>query len=98
KQQEVMKRVGLFGNYIRPFTVNGRQTRVYVCVDDLLGFEVGDLQSGVLLQRIEVQGFSKGEIKRHSCPSHGIGLTPDEKEIWVCDSANQRMHRSEEDT
>ena len=26
------------------------------------------------------------------CPSHGVGLTPDEKEIWVCDAANQRMH------
>ena len=38
------------------------------------------------------QGFKKGPVKRHGCPSHGIGLTPDEKEIWVCDAANSRVH------
>jgi hypothetical protein len=31
-------------------------------------------------------------VKRHGCPSHGIGLTPDEKELWVCDAHNSRMH------
>jgi sugar lactone lactonase YvrE len=31
-------------------------------------------------------------VKRHGCPSHGVGLTPDEKELWVSDGANSRMH------
>jgi hypothetical protein len=31
-------------------------------------------------------------VKRHGCPSHGIGLTPDETEVWLCDAFNQRMH------
>ena len=31
---------------IRPFTVDGRQTRCFVNVNELLGFEVGDLSSG----------------------------------------------------
>ena len=31
-------------------------------------------------------------MKRHGCPSHGIGLTPDEKEVWVVDAVNQRVH------
>ena len=30
-------------------------------------------------------------MKRHGCPSHGIGLTPDEKELWLADGA-QRAH------
>ena len=51
----------------------------------LLGFEIGDLQTGKVLHRVEVQGFEKGAVKRHGCPSHGIGMTPDEKELWVCD-------------
>jgi hypothetical protein len=38
--------VGPFSNSIRPFTVNGRQTRCYVTVNELLGFEVGDLETG----------------------------------------------------
>ncbi|HEX4589827.1 MAG TPA: hypothetical protein VH120_07855, partial [Gemmataceae bacterium] len=57
-----------------------------------LGFEVGDLTTGKKLARIEVQGFERGPVKRHSCPSHGIGLTPDEKELWLSDAHNSRMH------
>ena len=58
----------------------------------LLGFEVGDLKTGKMLHRVEIQGFAQGVPKRHGCPSHGVGLTPDEKEVWVCDAANSRMH------
>jgi hypothetical protein len=84
--------VGPFSHNIRPFTVNGKQTRVYACVNDCLGFEVGDLKTGKKLYRVEVHGFEKGKVHRHGCPSHGIGTTPDEKEIWVCDAHNRRLH------
>jgi DNA-binding beta-propeller fold protein YncE len=84
--------VGPFGNVIRPFTVNGSGTLCFVNVNELLGFEVGDLLSGKMLQRVQVQDFHSGPTKRHGCPSHGIGLTPDEKEIWLCDSFNRRLH------
>jgi hypothetical protein len=67
-------------------------TRCFVNVNGLLGFEIGDLTAGKVLQRLEVAGFKQGPTRRHGCPSHGIGLTPDEKEIWVCDAANSRMH------
>jgi DNA-binding beta-propeller fold protein YncE len=88
----ITQKVGPFSAGIRPFTVNGRQTLAFVNVNDLLGFEIGDLRSGKMLHRVEVQGFQKGTPKRHSCPSHGVGLTPDEKEIWVSDAVNERMH------
>ncbi len=89
---QVAKTVGPFSASIRPFTVNGRQTLCFVCVNDLLGFEVGDITNGEKLHRIEATGVQKGPVKRHGCPSHGIGLTPDEKEIWLCDAFNQQMH------
>jgi DNA-binding beta-propeller fold protein YncE len=88
----VARTVGPFSAPIRPFTVNGRQTLCFVNINDLLGFEVGDLKSGKMLHRVEVAGFEKGPVKRHGCPSHGIGLTPDERELWVTDAANSRMH------
>jgi DNA-binding beta-propeller fold protein YncE len=88
----IKKQVGPFSAGIRPFTVNGRQTLCYVCVNELLGFEVGDLTTGKPLHKVAVEGFSKGAVKRHGCPSHGIGLTPDEKEIWVCDAFNEHLH------
>ncbi len=83
---------GPFSAAIRPFTVNGRQTLVFVNVNELLGFEVADLKTGKKLHRVEVTGFPMGPTKRHGCPSHGIGLTPDEKELWICDAHNSRMH------
>ena len=88
----VVGEVGPFGQFIRPFTVNGAQTLAFVNVDDLLGFEVGDLRAGRVLYRVEVTGYEKGPVKRHGCPSHGIALTPDEKEVWLADGANSRLH------
>jgi len=88
----VVRTAGPFSAPVRPFTVNGAETRCYVCVNELLGFEIGDLNSGKVLSRTVVQGFDKGPVARHGCPSHGIGLTPDEKEIWLCDSHNRRLH------
>jgi DNA-binding beta-propeller fold protein YncE len=88
----IAKRVGPFSNVIRPFTVNGSQTRCFVNVNDLLGFEVGDIESGKMLHRVEVRGFEKGPVKRHGCPSHGIALTPDESELWLADGANSSVH------
>jgi hypothetical protein len=87
-----IRTVGPFSASIRPFTVNGQQTLCFVNVNDLLGFEIGDLVAGKMLHRVEVQGFKKGPTKRHGCPSHGIGLTPDEKELWLTDSFNTRVH------
>lgn len=89
---QIVEKAGPFSGAIRPFTVNGARTRAYICVNGLLGFEIGDLTTGKKLHRVEVQGFKTGPVKRHGCPSHGIGLTPDEKEIWVVNAFNQRVH------
>ncbi len=91
-KHDISAHVGPFGGAVRPFTVNGSQTLAYVCVNGLLGFEIGDLRTGRLLHRIEVPGARQGPVKRHGCPSHGIGLTPDEKEVWVVDAFNQKVH------
>jgi len=87
-----VKTVGPFSAAIRPFTVNGRQTYCFATVNGLLGFEVGDIESGKMTHRVEVAGYRTGAVKRHGCPSHGVGLTPDEKEVWVVDAFNQKLH------
>ena len=87
-----LRTVGPFSGSIRPFTVDGRQRRVFACVNERLGFEVGDLVSGQVLAQVDVPGYDKGPVKRHGCPSHGVGLTPNEREVWVCDAHNQAMH------
>jgi DNA-binding beta-propeller fold protein YncE len=90
RTHEVAQKVGPFSAEIRPFTVS--DSRCYVNVNNLLGFEVGDLKTGETLCRVEVAGYSQGPVKRHGCPSHGVGLTPDEKEVWVSDGHNEAVH------
>jgi DNA-binding beta-propeller fold protein YncE len=84
--------VGPFSGAVRPFTINAKQTLCFVNVNDLLGFEIGDIKSGKVLHQVKVTGYEKGPVKRHGCPSHGVALTPDEKEVWVSDGANSKVH------
>ena len=91
-KQELVNKIGPFANFIRPFTINGKETMAYVTVDSLLGFEVGDLITGKKLSHVEVQGWTTGPVRRHGNPSHGIALTPDEKELWLADGYNMRLH------
>lgn len=92
KAHEIVRKVGPFSAGIRPFTINSKETLTFVNVNELLGFEVGDLKTGEVLASITVEGWNKGPVRRHGNPSHGIALTPDEKEIWVADGHNMRMH------
>jgi hypothetical protein len=88
----VARLIGPFSDIVRPFTINARQTMAFVNVNGLLGFEVADMASGRMVYRVAVKGYTQGWVRLHSCPSHGVALSPDEKEVWVVDAANRRMH------
>jgi DNA-binding beta-propeller fold protein YncE len=88
KTRAIVKEIGPFGNVVRPFTFNGRETLLFANVNDLLGFEVADLSTGKILHRVDVPGVTPGRSPTHGIPSHGIAMTPDEAEIWVADNAN----------
>jgi len=94
KTNEVVNKVGPFSNVVRPFTINSAGTLIYANVNDLLGFEIGDVKTGKVLYSVAVQGYgwSRARLTGHGCPSHGIALSPDEKEIWVTDGANRTVH------
>jgi len=94
KTHRVVRQIGPLGGPVRPFTINGRQTLAYINVNGLLGFEVADIRSGKLLHRIDVtkEGFEAKPPLRHGVFSHGVGLTPDETEVWVVDGANEMVH------
>jgi len=92
EKHELINKVGPFANFVRPFTINGKETLTYVTIDSLLGFEVGDLTTGRKLAHVEVEGWEPGPVRRHGNPSHGIALPPDEKELWLADGHNMRLH------
>ena len=91
KKHELISKIGPFANFVRPFTINGKETLAFVTVDSLLGFEVGSLVTGKKIAHVDVHGWQAGAVGRHGDPSHGIALTPDEKEIWVADGHNIRL-------
>jgi hypothetical protein len=90
---KIVQRIGPFSDNVRPFTINGSNSLVFVNINNLLGFEVGEVTSEKKLYSVPVSGFPQGRPPRHNpCPSHGIALTPDEKELWLSDGVNNYVH------
>lgn len=89
---KLIREVGPFGNFVCPFTINARETFAFANVDGLVGFEVGDLNTGLILDRVTVEDSDAETAAKYECPSHGIGLTPDERELWLADGAGNRIH------
>jgi DNA-binding beta-propeller fold protein YncE len=92
RTRTLVREVGPFSSFLCPFTINGRASQVFGNVDGLVGFEVGDLQTGLILDRVVVEGYQMDVAEKFECPSHGIGLTPDERELWVADGVDNRIH------
>jgi DNA-binding beta-propeller fold protein YncE len=91
KTRTIVKEIGPFGNMVRPFTFNGRQTLLFANINDFLGFEVADLKTGEILHHVAVPGVTAGRSPTHGIPSHGIAMTQDESEIWLADNANNAL-------
>jgi DNA-binding beta-propeller fold protein YncE len=88
---EVVRQVGPFSAFVCPFAVNAAGTLAFANVDGLVGFEVGDLRTGLILDRVAAGGDDKGAAANYECPSHGIAFTPDERELWVADGVRNRL-------
>lgn len=90
---DVIREIGPFRAGVRPFTVNGAQTLAFVNVNQFLGFEVGDVATGKKLYSVPVAGFPSGPFDEElDVQSHGVALTPDEREVWVVDSRSRALH------
>jgi DNA-binding beta-propeller fold protein YncE len=88
---QVIKSIGPLMSGVRPFTINGTETIAYISVTGFLGFQVGNITTGQVLYTVPIHGFSSNG-NGPSDPSHGISLSPDEKELYVMDSPNSYVH------
>lgn len=88
----LIRRIGPLFDGVRPFTINGKQTLAFTTASYYLGFQVSDINSGSVLYNVPVSGFSIPSSFPLSTPSHGISISPDEKEAWVIDTANGYVH------
>ena len=89
-----------FNDNIRVFVLNHDASLIYTNQNNFLGFQIADVKTGKVLHSVEVQGFPWRERWNanprpripHGCPSHGIALTNDEKEVWLADGINDYIH------
>src|SRR5579859_5647139 len=79
------------GTGVRPFTINSEETLAFITIDGLLGFNVGDISTGTILYTVHVAGFPACAVAPNYC-SHGISLSPDDREIYVVDTPNNYVH------
>jgi|GEM_PF-1576564 len=75
---------------VRPFTVNGSNTLAFTTATEFDGFQVSSITTGNVLFTIEFAPFPGGNFP-DSGPSHGISLSPDEKELYVVDDVNREI-------
>jgi YVTN family beta-propeller protein len=74
----------------RPIAISADEKRFFANVDTLIGFEVVDIPSRKLICRVEAE--VPAELLRKTSRSHGIGLRPGEKELWMCDVYHDRTY------
>src|SRR6516165_6370045 len=93
RTNRVIRKIGPVGGIggIRPFTINRAQNLAFITLSGFLGFQVVDISTGSILYTVPVHGFpTRGGAP--SAPSHGISLSPDEKEVYIIDSISSNVH------
>jgi DNA-binding beta-propeller fold protein YncE len=69
-----------------PFTIDSANRRAYVCLGKHVGFDVVDLNTGKVPHRV----LAGTEPIAHR--THGVALSPDEKELWISDQDGKRLY------
>lgn len=89
----------LFNEGVRPVAIeksaDGSTKRLFVQLSEVHGFAVVDFQQRkevqrVMLPEIPVEQRDKGPF--NGSPSHGIGVTPDGKSLWVASRPNGMVY------
>ena len=76
---------------VRPFTIDAQDTLAFTTTTHYLGFQVSDVATGRVLYTVPVPGFNVPATFR-GIPSHGIGLSPDQRDLWLVDRPNRAVH------
>jgi YVTN family beta-propeller protein len=79
-----------FGSVVRPIALSKDEHRLYAEVDGLVGLEVADVQARRKTDRVEAE--LADDLRKVASRSHGLGIRPDQKEIWECDVDHHEVH------
>ena len=79
-----------FSNVVRPIALTRDEKRLYAEVDGLVGIEVADVAKHMMIHRIQAE--LADEQRKVASRSHGLGIRPDQKEVWECDVEHFDVH------
>jgi DNA-binding beta-propeller fold protein YncE len=90
----IIKRIGPLHAGLRPFTVDGADRLAFTTGTGVLGFQVSSIRTGKVLY---TEGFGPRfgydpATFAPSAPSHGISLSPNQRQLWVIDAPNDYVH------
>jgi YVTN family beta-propeller protein len=72
-----------FSSVIRPIALTKDEKRLFVNVDGLVGIEEADVASRKMTHRVPSE--LTDDQKKVASRSHGIAVSPNQKEVWTCD-------------
>ncbi|HUE62806.1 MAG TPA: hypothetical protein VMO78_00400 [Rhizomicrobium sp.] len=89
-----------FPDNVRVQVLNKDSSKIYVNQNNFMGYIVADTNTGKILKTVEVtsepwrSAWNTSPRPRipHGCPSHGIAITPDGKEVWLSDGVFKKIH------
>ncbi|HWX74438.1 MAG TPA: hypothetical protein VNZ05_03975 [Solirubrobacteraceae bacterium] len=84
-----VKAVGPMVGTVRPFTVKGLNTLAFTGATGFDGFQVSQITTGKVLFTVSFGAVPRGFP--FTAPSHGISLSPDEKQLYVIDSVHKAV-------
>ncbi|HZT79878.1 MAG TPA: cytochrome D1 domain-containing protein, partial [Gemmataceae bacterium] len=79
-----------FSSVVRPVAVSADEKRFYAEVDGLVGVEVADVAARKMIHRVKAE--LAPEQRKKPSRSHGLGIRPDQKELWECDVEHHEVH------
>ena len=81
------------GDWVRPIALFRDESLAYVALSKLHGFAVVDLKEGKTVRRVEMPTLPPGtEIPPYDTLTHGLALTPDERELYVTSMAGKAVY------
>jgi YVTN family beta-propeller protein len=79
-----------FSDVVRPIALSRDGNHLYAEVDNLVGIEVADVPLHKMIHRIPAE--LTDEQKKVLSRSHGLGIRPDQKEVWEADVEHRVIH------
>jgi DNA-binding beta-propeller fold protein YncE len=79
-----------FKDVTRPPAISSDERLFFQNIDNMLGFQVADIGRRQVVKTIE--HFIPTERRGETSRSHGLGVRPDQQEIWTCNVEHHLVH------